>query len=120
VNINSISIQEVLLFMSGGLFFLGLCTFGGGLIILLSRALSRDMHTLTTQSMKLAQKGFTEDVSGLVGNTSALFRSLNDLIQTTKGIGVFLCLLGLSIMVIAMLMLFALDQNLLQQLLYPL
>jgi len=114
MNLASVNTQEILLLMSGGLFILGLCTFFMGILLLISRVFNRDMRTLTTQTMRLAQKGFTEDLSGLVGNTSALLHSLNGLIQTTKGIGTFLSLLGFFIMVMAMILLIALDQNLLQ------
>ena len=42
-----------------------------------------------------------EEVAGLVGNASALLNATNELIRTSAGIGVFLTLLGVGLMVAA-------------------
>lgn len=85
-----------LLFMTAvSVFSLGLVTFIAGIVVLVYRVAGKQMRTLATQTTRLAQKGVTDDVAGLVGNASSLLDSLNQLIKTTAGIGVFLCFLGL-------------------------
>jgi hypothetical protein len=75
-----------------------------GVSVLVSRAIGRDIKTLATQTAKLAQKGFAEDVAGLVGNASSLLDALNQLIKSTAGVGVFLILMGLSFFAVAALL----------------
>jgi hypothetical protein len=89
------STQSILLLMSLILFLVGLGTMITGVVILATRASSKEMRTLAAQTTKLAQKGIAEDVAGLVGNASTLLEALNQLVRTTTGIGVFLTVLGL-------------------------
>lgn len=53
-----------------------------------------EVKVIAQQTTKLAHKGIAEDVAGLVGNASSLIESLNQLIRTTSGVGVFLVLIG--------------------------
>jgi len=89
---------DIQIIMSGTFFLLGLLSFLAGLLVLVVGSWRSDLRTLTTQTTKLAQKGITEDISGLVGNASALLDAINSLILTTRGIGVFLTLLGVFLM----------------------
>ena len=95
----SFSIFEVQLSMAIGLFLIGLITFGIGVYILVARTNSKDVSTIATQTTRLAQKGLAEEISGLVGNASTLLNALNDLVRTSAGIGIFLTVMGLLIMV---------------------
>jgi hypothetical protein len=52
----------------------------------------------------VAQKGLAEEISGLVGNASALMDSLNQLVRTSAGIGIFLVVFGFVMLVVAFLM----------------
>ncbi len=82
-----------------GLFFLlGLLTFIAGILILVFRTSSSEVKALATQTARLAQKGIAEEVAGLVGNASTLVDAMNQLVRTTRGIGIFLTLLGLLMM----------------------
>lgn len=94
---------ELLLIMAIALFFLGMVTTIIGIIIL-TRATSKDIHTLATQTSRLAQKGLAEEVAGLVGNASSLLEAMNQLIRTTAGVGVFLTVFGLLLMISACLL----------------
>lgn len=94
-------LQDTLLVMIISLFITGLISFAFGLFVLIARSGSRELKTLANQSTQLAQKGLAEEVSGLVGNASALLSATNELIKTTAGIGVFLTLLGVALMVVA-------------------
>jgi len=93
-----ISLQNILLAMSVGLFLLGCVTFATGVIILVTRSLSRDVNTLANQTAQLVQKGLAEDVAGLVGNASALLNTTSEMVRTAAGIGVFFTILGLVMM----------------------
>lgn len=95
------TIQEALLAMVIGLFLTGLISFTLGVFVLVIRSTSREIRTLANQSTQLVKKGLAEEVAGLVGNASALLNATNTLIRTTAGIGVFLTLLGIALMVVA-------------------
>lgn len=95
------NVSEILLIMAVALFMLGATTTITGVIILLTRAASRDLHNLAIQTSKLAQKGIAEDVAGLVGNASALLEAVNQMVRTASGIGIFLTIFGLIMMIAA-------------------
>jgi hypothetical protein len=86
---------SLLLITSVALFILGVMTFLSGVIVLIYRVSGKHIRALAAQTTEMAQKGITDEVAGLVGNASSLLDSLNQLLKTTAGIGVFLCLLGL-------------------------
>jgi hypothetical protein len=90
---------ELLIVMVIILFFLGMTSSVTGIIILTTRATGRDLHTLATQTTRLAQKGLAEEVAGLVGNATSLLDAMNQLIRTAAGVGVFLTIFGLLVMV---------------------
>lgn len=93
--------DDFILIVVGILFSLGIITFCAGLFVLFARALGKDTSTLAKQTTRLAQKGITDDIAGLVGNASALLIATNQLVRTAAGIGVFLTLLGSSLMAVA-------------------
>ena len=45
--------------------------------------------------------GKFEDISGLVGNASNLLDSMNQMVRTTRGVGILLALLGMCLMGLA-------------------
>jgi hypothetical protein len=98
---NNIEYSQILLLVNAVIFILGVITFIVGIIILASKALSRELRTITAQTTELAKKGIAEDVSGLVGNASALMNALQQLVKTATGIGVFMVLLGLILIGVA-------------------
>jgi hypothetical protein len=93
-----LSLPDFVLTMATGVFLIGLITLCIGIYVLVSRSIGKDITTIATQTSKLAQKGITDDVSGLVGNASALMDALNTLIKTSSGIGVFLVIIGILLM----------------------
>jgi hypothetical protein len=98
---STISPSQILMIMSVILFLMGaVCTFTG-LIILTIRVNGKDVRTLAVQTTRLAQKGLAEDIAGLVGNASGLLSALNDLVRTTAGIGVFITVIGMVLMISA-------------------
>ena len=85
-----------------GIFFLlGFVTFIAGILILVFRTSSTEVKALATQTARLAQKGIAEEVAGLVGNASTLVDAMNQLVRTTRGVGIFLTVLGLLMMIAA-------------------
>lgn len=93
------SLYEIQIAMTGGLFLVGLIILAVGVIVLIRRSAGREVRSLAVQTARLAQKGFAEEVAGLVGNATALLNATNDLMRTTAGVGIFLTLLGVGLMV---------------------
>ena len=92
-------IARVLSAMASGLFLIGLITFAIGVSILIIRTIGRDTRAISKSIVQMTQKGIADDLSGLVDNASSLMAATTNLIQTTKGIGVFLIISGSLFMV---------------------
>jgi hypothetical protein len=92
------TIQEIYTIMAVSLFLMGIIAVGAGVYILIARSVGSDIKEITEQTTKLAQKGITDDIAGLVGNASALIDALNNLIRTTTGIGIFLIMIGIMLL----------------------
>jgi hypothetical protein len=88
------------LYLKIGLVLMGLggFSFFTGLVILLTRVLGGGINKIAKETQKIVQKGIAEEVAGLVGNASVLIESLNELVQTAAGIGVFLIIIGVLMM----------------------
>jgi hypothetical protein len=99
--VSTITPLTLILIIVIALFLLGVVTFIGGILILAFRTNNKDIKTLATQTTRLAQKGIAEDVAGLVGNASALLEATNEMVRTTKGVGIFLTILGILLMAAA-------------------
>ncbi len=102
------SAHELVFVLAAALTVLGVLSVGAGIVILVVRGAGTSIQTIATQTAKLAQKGIAEEISGLVGNASSLMESLNQLVRTSAGIGIFLVLFGFIMLVAAYLMLKAL------------
>ena len=83
------------------LFLLGLLTIAISIFILTRPAVGRDIQTIAQQTTKLAEKGITENIAGLVGNASSLINALHDLSKSNAGIGVFLVFLSIALLTTA-------------------
>ena len=87
-------VARLLSAMATGLFLIGLITFATGVAILVIRSIGKDTRAISKQVVNMTQKGITDDFSAVVGNASELLNATGNLIQTTKGIGVFLIMSG--------------------------
>jgi len=87
--------------MASVLFGLGLIVMVISIVILTRQAFRKDIQTIANQTTKIAEKGITENLSGLVGNASSLINALHDLAKTNTGIGVFLVFLGIVLLTTA-------------------
>lgn len=94
----SMTVSDFLLSMAAALVVVGVIVMGVGVFVLVSKMLGNDVRTIANQTTKLAQKGITEDITGLVGNARTLIEALNDMVKTTAGVGIFLILLGIGLM----------------------
>jgi uncharacterized membrane protein YczE len=83
------------------LFLLGLIVMAISIFILTRQALGHEIQAIAKQTAKLAEKGITENLAGLVGNASSLINALHDLSKTNSGIGVFLVFLAISLLTTA-------------------
>lgn len=90
----SLGVDELMIIMAVSMMVLGVISLIAGIVVLVYRASGKDVRTLADQTVRLAQKGLAEEVSGLVGNASALLEALNQLVKTTTGVGVFLIIVG--------------------------
>jgi hypothetical protein len=97
----TLSPNEILTLMAVVLFILGIACTITGIIILTIRVSGGDIRTLAMQTTRLAQKGLADDIAGLVGNASNLLAALNDMVRTTAGIGVFITVIGIILMISA-------------------
>ncbi len=87
-------IARVLSAMASGLFLIGLITSATGVAVLIIRSIGQDTRSISKSIAQITNKGIADDVSGLIGNASTLMNATTTLIQTTKGIGVFLIVSG--------------------------
>lgn len=94
----SMTVSDFLLTMATAMLVVGIIMMGVGVFVLVKKMLGNDIRTIADQTTKLAQKGITEDVTGLVGNARTLIEALNDMVKTTAGVGLFLILLGVALM----------------------
>jgi hypothetical protein len=93
-------IARVLSAMASGLFLIGLITFATGVAILVIRSIGKETRAVSKSLLHITEKGIADDLSGLVDNASSLMAATSNLIQTTKGIGVFLIISGSVFMIL--------------------
>lgn len=91
--------HELLFAMAVVIFTAGFITFWVGVYVLVKRSANRELTAITKQTIQMAQKGITDGLSGLVGNASTLITALNQLVHTQNGVGSFLIIIGLALMV---------------------
>ena len=87
----TLSIASIVLFIAGCLAILA------GILILITSIFSKDSQEIQKQAVRLSAKGFSDEISGTLGNASSLIRELNTLIETKRGVGMSLILVGFVI-----------------------
>lgn len=97
----SMTVSDFLLTMASVLLFCGVLVMAIGILTLIGKLNGKEIRTIADQTTKLAQKGITDDISGLVGNARSLIEALNQMVRTTAGIGVFLVILGALLLISA-------------------
>jgi hypothetical protein len=94
----SMTVNDFILTMASALLLCGVAILGIGVFTLIGKLMGKELRTIADQTAKIAQKGITDDVSGLVGNARTLIEVLNDMVKTTAGVGIFLVVLGIALM----------------------
>jgi hypothetical protein len=94
----SMTVNDFILTMGIALLVAGLVFLGIGAYVLVKKLLGKDLQNISEQTTKLAQKGLTDDITGLVGNARSLIEALNDLVKTTAGVGILLLMLGVALL----------------------
>ncbi|MEJ5202926.1 MAG: hypothetical protein WHV66_11900 [Anaerolineales bacterium] len=89
-----LTVPEFMMTMAACLFVMGVLCILSGVFILVSKVMMGELRSVTRQVAHLAQKGIADDLSGLVGNTSALLEALTQLVRTASGVGMFLVMVG--------------------------
>jgi hypothetical protein len=97
----SMTVNDFLLSMATALLICGIVMLGIGVYTLIGKLMGKELRTIADQTAKLAQKGITEEISGLVGNARTLIEALNSMVKTTAGIGILLLLLGVILLAAA-------------------
>ncbi|MRS04967.1 hypothetical protein EG832_17395 [bacterium] len=97
----SMTVNDFLLSMATALLICGIVMLGIGVYTLIGKLMGKELRTIADQTAKLAQKGITEEISGLVGNARTLIEALNNMVKTTAGIGILLLLLGIILLAAA-------------------
>ena len=69
-----------------------------GLWKLLAREFMPSARALAVHSARISQKGLTDDISRVVDSAARLSESVNALIRTSAGVGVFLIIVGIAFM----------------------
>ena len=93
-----VTFTDIQIIIAAAIFLLGFVCVVFGAIVLITRGYSREVRTLAAHTARLGQKGMAQEVTGLVTSASELVASLNQLVKTANGVGVFLILLGIAMM----------------------
>jgi len=94
----SMSVNDFVMTMGIALLAAGLIFLGIGGFVLVKKLMGKDLQNIADQTSKLAQKGLTDDVTGLVGNARSLIDSLNSLVKTQAGVGILLLFIGIALL----------------------
>ncbi len=97
----SMTVNDFLLSLAIVLVVCGVIILGIGVFTLIKKLMGKELQTIADQTTKLAQKGITEDVAGLVGNARTLIEALNQMVKTTAGVGIFLVIVGFILLAAA-------------------
>jgi hypothetical protein len=97
----TINLQNTLSIIVAVMAVLGVIALSSGIFVLFRKVMGDELRVIASQTARLAQKGITDEITGLVGNASALLEALNSLVKTTTGVGVFLTLIGFILLVVA-------------------
>lgn len=94
----AMSSSDFIMTMAIVLLVIGVVVLGIGVYTLVKKVLGKELNTIADQTVKIAQKGLADEISGLVGNARALIEVLNEMVKTATGIGIFLVILGALLM----------------------
>ncbi len=89
------TIADIQIAMAISLFVLGVCSCIAGFWTILSRKYRQALQNVSAHSARVTSKAITDaSLVPLVEALSGLVRALDQLVRTSVGVGVFLCLTG--------------------------
>lgn len=91
-------IQILLAVMISLTFLMGAVTFFMGVFKIFSRASGGEVQTVAAETARLVNKGLLEEMAGIVGQSSELMNSVNQMVRTERGSGVTLVMIGIIMM----------------------
>ncbi|MGD8814831.1 MAG: hypothetical protein PVI78_10190 [Anaerolineales bacterium] len=94
-----LTLTDLQILIAASIFLLGCTCIILGAFVLISRGYSREVRTLAAHSARLGRKGMAEELTSLVNGASDLVASINQLVRTATGVGVFLVSLGMVFLV---------------------
>ncbi len=101
-----VTITNLRIAMAICLFLLGACSCVAGLWTILARRYQQALRSISAHSARVSSKAITDvGLAPLIEAFSGLINALDQLIRTTVGIGVFLCLAGAGLCLAAFWML---------------
>jgi len=101
-----ITIINLKVAMAGSLFLLGTISCIAGLWAILARRYQKVLKSISAQSAKLSSKALADvGLAPLIESMSGLVTAVNQLVRTSVGVGVFLCLAGVTLCLAAFWML---------------
>ena len=102
-------VTNLRLAMSVSLFLLGSCSCIAGLWSILSRRYQQALNSISAHSARVSSKALTDaGLAPLIEAMSGLVKAIDQLVRTSVGVGVFLCLAGVILCWVAFRMLPAL------------
>ena len=66
-----------------------------GLVVLVKKALSKDLEEVSSEAAKLARKGLLSDMGSSIQSASFLVNEMTELIKTARGSGLTLIIIGI-------------------------
>ena len=91
--------DNLVLLVAGLILSIGIISFLAGMLLLIRTVTSDEVKNMALQTTRLVQKGFAEDVAGLVGNATNLMETMNQLVQDRRGASVVLLGFGTMLMI---------------------
>jgi hypothetical protein len=99
-------VSNLQVIMATSLFALGLASFIAGLCTILTKEYQEALKGLSAQSPRIYNKALTDlGVGPMIEASSHLVEAVSQLVRTAMGVGIFLCLSGTAICLIAFWML---------------
>jgi len=100
------SISDIQIAMAVSLFVLGVCSCIAGFWTILSKNYRQALQNISAHSARVSNKALTDvALVPLLDAMSNLVKALDQLVRTSAGIGVFLCLTGVALCAVAFWML---------------
>jgi hypothetical protein len=91
-----LSHTDLQILIAASTFVLGTLSVLVGIFVLISRGNNSQIRALATHTARMAKKGLSEELTGLLTSASDLAAALSQLVRTAAGIGIFLITFGLA------------------------